>query len=381
MPQTVKSNPYVYPFIPFEDLSNKEIKNNFVGKKELDWEDLSKMVRKIKSPKPEIGGTTTAEKILSVFLDDEYRFGPREFIEENRENWINKLNLFIEKNQPLKLTILGFPFKVPVPLKTNRHFPDMGDVLALLRLFTINNIIKEIYSPGAKTVIFTEGVFGRFSGVSTETASQYRDFLQEIIERLGFSTSLEISDLAEMESTVNDFPQRYEEKISQLKNLYLSGDPNFLEKYKGTYESIYRIISTEGSDDKFLMDVYNENLSDDDAPAEVLEFRKKLRSETHETVFKYHAYLLVRDDLDYIQKKSPNSIPLSVSPKPNRLGVIAVHQDCLLLPHHGVTVFYPDRGMFLIEYLIDIKRRNCSFTPVFLRGDKDNKPFYYEVKS
>lgn len=373
----MKSNPYVYPFIPFEDLSNKEIKDNFVGRKEIAWDDLLKLVSQVKTVPPQIAGQAVAERIFSLFLDDNYRFGPREYLENNRQSWLDQLNFFIGKSEPIKFTILGFPFKVPVPLKTNRKFPDLGDVLALLRLSTINRLIKDLYPPGAVTTIFTEGAFGRFTGVPKGVCDRYRDFLQELVTKSGFAETLVLADLAKMESSVPNFETRYERKIQEFKELYQKGDPSFLEKYRGTYDSLYRIVATEGDDEKTLLDVYNDELPDDQVSLPAREVRSYLRKKAHETIFKYHAYLAVRDDLDYIQKTVPHSLPLSVSPKPNRLGVIAVHRECRLLPHHGVTVFYPGKDLYLIEYLIDLKRRGKSFTPVFLISDPDDKPFYY----
>lgn len=373
----MKPNPYVYPFTPFEGLFKKNIRNNFVGIKRIDKEELKKVISTIQQPQPKLKGNTTEEKVLSIFQDKSYRFGPERFILENKKGWIEKLSFFTRKSQPIQFTILGFPFKMPVPLKTNRTLPDMGEVLALLRLKTIMDLVKQNYQPGAIVTIFTEGVFGRFTGVPAKDWFAYREFLQKLIAILDSSQKIEIIDLSKMESTVDNFKERFNQRIQEFKKLYEKNDPEFMIKYQGTYQSVYRIVSTKKYDEQVLMDVYNEELPDEETSKKVSMVRDDIKRRTHQSIFQYHAYLKVRDDLDFIQQTIPQAITLSVSPKPNRLGIIPVHKECIRLPYHGVTVYYPNKNLFLVEYLIDIKRRNLTYTQVFLKQDPDNKPFYY----
>lgn len=380
MNEKLKSNPYVYPYVPFENLANKQLKNNFVSSKKIDWANLNDLVAKIRIPQPVISGDIVGEKILSIFLDENYRFGPREYIEDNKGEWLKKFNRFLNKNEPLKFTILGFPFKVPVPLKTNRKYPDMGDVLALFRLKLLNDHIKNLYPPGGITFVFTEGVFGRFTGIAEETWLKYAQFLKELAERLNFSESVKFIDFAEMEKAVPDFTERIKDKVTQLRELFAKKDQEFMNKYTGAYESIYRIVKPESLDEIILLEVYNDELSDENISEVARRVRSQLRKDTHEAIFQYYAYLALRDDLDFINQRVPGALTLSVSPKPNRLGIIQVNAECTRLPHHGVTVYYPEREQYSIEYLIDIKRRERRFEMVFLEGDPDDKPFYYSAK-
>jgi len=133
----LQSNPNVYPYVPFYDLSDKNIRQNIVEKKYISEEDLRKVVSRISQPNFSLSGKTEAEKILSIFEGDQIRFGPKKFIIQGKAGWIDRLNYFIRQNIPIQFTILGFPFKIPVPLKTNRVYPDMGEVLSLIRLHFI----------------------------------------------------------------------------------------------------------------------------------------------------------------------------------------------------------------------------------------------------
>ncbi|MDP3093189.1 MAG: L-tyrosine/L-tryptophan isonitrile synthase family protein [bacterium] len=373
----MKANTFVYPFVPFVNLADKNIHNNLISKKGIDLSELKRLIEILPMPNPQINGETIAEKILSIFQDENYRFGPREYIQENKDFWVSKLNYFINHGLLIQLTILGFPFKVPVPLKTSRTFPDMGEVLSLLRLSEIADNIQKVYPPGAVITIFTEGVFGRFSGVPEEDWIAYREFLEKLNELLGLNSVLKIIDLSEMEKIVPDFQGHYQKRVAEFKELYQKQDPDFLAKYRGTYESVLRIVSTKMYDESLLMDVYNENLKDEEITAEARKVREDIKKRTHESIFQYHAYLKTRDDIDYLEKVVPHGLPLTVSPKANRLGIFPVSRICTRLPYHGVPVYSPRKNLFLIEYLIDIKRRQENYTQVYFDQDQDNKPFYY----
>lgn len=376
MTEKVKANPYVYPYVPFEDLANKHLRDNFTQSQTITWEDLKNLVAEVKSPSPEVFGETVAERILSMFLDENYRFGPKDILEENREKWLSKLEYFLAKNEPVQFTILNFPFKIPVPLKTNRFLPDLGEVLALQRLQVIAENVKSIYTPGAVITCFTEGSFGRFTGVTEEVWRPYHEELAEIIKRLNFD-SVRLVPIVEMEKSVPDFETRFAQRVEELKKLYEEKDSDFMKKYEGTFPSVYRIVSTRDYDLPTLMDVYNEDLAEAVVSPEVQRIREDIKKRTQEAIFKYHAYLMVRDDINYLDKTVPQALSLSVSPKPTRLGIHPISSECNRLPYHGVTVYYPKEALYLVEYLIDIRRRARRYTPVHLEGDKDDNPFYY----
>src|SRR3989339_741984 len=352
----MKSNPHVYPSIDFEELSNKNLRNNFIQEKIVSINDIADFLEnRILIPIPQITGTSIEEKILSIFQDENYRFGPVEFINSNIKKWIERISYFTSKNLPIQFTILGFPFKIPVPLKTNRIFPDMGEVLALHRLSVITKLITNIYKNGARITLFTEGGFGPFTGVPKANWIAYRVFLEELNSQLKLSKSVNIIDLSEMEKTV----------------------PDFLEKYNSVFPVIYKIVFTTDNEEKILMDVYNTKLSDDEISPKASEIKNSLKEKTHKCIFSYFAYLKVRDDIDYLQKTVPHSLPLSVSPKFNRLGIIPIRKDIDKLPYHSVPVL-SNNNTFDLKYLIDLKRSFGKFTKVFLDIDKEKKPFYYE---
>lgn len=376
----MKSNPHVYPYIPFQDLSQKEVKK-IDSSKRISTDELKKLMKSIdrldSSYISEEG--TTSEKILHILTHDEIRFGPKEFITDQWEARLAEIEFFVSKNKAINYTILGFPFKIPVPLKTNRKLPDFGELLSLHRLYRVGQLIQEVYAPGCKIVIYSEGAFASAVGVSEEDAESYHVFLEYLIEKFGYSEILEARRLSDMESTVENFPELYHEKVQELKNLYNNGDEGYLKKYEGTYDAVAKIVTTIDIDQNLLMDAYNPDLADSELSQEALAVRKDIQNRTHEAIFLYHAYLMTRDRIEFLEKQTPNSLRMSVSPKPNRYGVQPINSSCNKLAYHSVPVLDKKSKEISQEYLIDIKRdESQTYTGVEWEEDKDVVPFYYE---
>lgn len=377
--QQIKSNPYVYPYTPFKDLSQREKKAKFNKDKTITTNELKKVVDDILPPKIKINGSTTAEKILSIFLNKEIRFGSEEYIEKNREHWLNAFNYFINKSLPLQMTILGFPFKMPVSLKTNRTFPDMGEVLSLKRLYNISQLIKSVYKKGAVITIITEGVFGEFNNLPLSEGRAYMNFLKFIISKFELDHTLKIIALDEIEQFVSNFHESFDKKKKYLQKLYEDKDSAFLKKYTGAKESITRIISTKhlALSEETLMNIYNDFVPYEQLSKEAKNTRDYLQKMAHEMLIKYYAYLMLRDELHFLEKVIPHNITLSVSPKENRLGIKPVDSNCIRLPYHGVPVYNMKENNFTIEYLIDLERTPGVYQRVYWEEDQEQKQFYY----
>jgi len=372
----MKANSYIYPYVKFANLNYKDIKNNFIKEKQVSFKEIKELVFSIKNPQPFIGGKTKAERILSIFVDENFLFGPVEYVESDKKQWLRKLNYFIEKKEPIQFTILSLPFKIPVPLKTNRILPDMGEVLFLLRLNLITELIQKEYLPGAQITILAEGIFSSFVGVPPKDADDYYNRILDLNKRLGFK-NIKIIPLDLIEKYVDDFKGVYDDKVADLKKLYEDNDKEFLKKYNNTYDVLCKIISTKDNNEKTLMDVYNDQINDNVVSDEVLKIRNNIKDKAHKAVFKYFAFFQLRDDIDLLEQLVPHSLRLSVSPKKNRLGIIPINKETNRLPHHAVPVF--ENGKFTLQYLIDIKRDDNKYIPVYLKNDPDINPFYYII--
>lgn len=376
--QNMQPNPYVYPFVPFENLSNKSWIDNFIRELRVSMQDISARLNAVLIPQPKASlASEIAPRVLDIFKDEEYRFGPLEVLNQEEKFWKARIEYFVAKNEPIHAIILGFPFKMPVPIKTNRILPDMGEVLILQRLFTLTELVKKIYPPGLRVQIFTEGSFASFTGLSAKEADDYRDRVAELIRLLGYDRTLYVTDLKDVEAMIPDFSARYAENVEKMKVAYAAGDPRATEQYRGSYPSIFRIVSSRGYKEEDLMDVYNEELSDIKILGEVQAIREDIKKRAHEAVFQYHSYHKTRNDSGVMDRVAPNTLYLTVAPKPGRLGIYPIAKEVVRLPYHGVPVFHEKTGRFTIEYLVDVRRRKGPYTKVFLEGDRDPAPFYY----
>ncbi|MBD3353838.1 MAG: L-tyrosine/L-tryptophan isonitrile synthase family protein, partial [Candidatus Lokiarchaeota archaeon] len=229
----VKANPYVYPYKPFKNLSNKKLLNNFTDQEFVGIDDIKRILHKQEISSINHKEEIAAKKILEIFLSNDICFDSEDFIKENYQGWIKKLNYFIDKGKRIEFSILGFPFKVPVPLKTNRKLPDLGELLSLNRLNNIMELIEKIYSPGAKVTVFTEGIFGSFVGLEKKEADAYRDYLIKIKENLNLSNVI-IQDLRVLEEFVPNFEKEFQLEKEKMLKLYEKKDRDFMRKYNGT---------------------------------------------------------------------------------------------------------------------------------------------------
>lgn len=368
----MKSNSYVYPYTPFANLSDKTTRWRLGDKKVFSNKQLTDFLSKLKFPLAKAKGEFFEEKILSLFLDQNILYGKADYILDDKQLWLEKINYFASKNQPLQFTIHGFPFKIPNPLKTNRTLPDLGEILMLLKLGSVVQSVEKIYKPGAVITIIGEGRFAFFSGNSETEWTKYRDNIKKLINLIGFNKRIKIVDIAEIEKDLR-FKSTNQKLRADVVKRYKKRDETIVKKVLGAYDSILRIVSTRNYSEDTLMDIYNEKVKD----PKITRLRKALEKRAMDCVFSYHAYLMTRDELNFVEKTVPHQLALTVSPKRGRLGVIPIAPYCVRLAYHGVSVYDSKKRQVTIEYLIDIKRQKRKFTPIYLQGDKDPAPFFY----
>lgn len=375
----IKSNPFVYPYTPFHSLSDKRFQAKFHDLKSLSTAEIEKII-------PHLSLDSLSQKddpakhILKFLQSNSIRFGPLELTEDLHCYWIEKLNYFISQSLPIQFTILGFPFKIPVPLKTNRTHPDMGELLSLSHLEDICKTITKIYNPGAHISVFAEGVFGKFNGTAVEEYRNYKSTLDLFTKKFHLN-HLSIHHLDEMEKLEPNFNNLFAAKVKEFTEGFSDGDKGISEKVQGTMESILRIVNTKTLhlSEETLMDVYNYSLPPEKVTPEISTTREYINRSAQNVIFNYLSYLSVRDDIQFLERTVPHGLSLTVSPKKFRLGIQPISTDITKLPYHGVPVFHKANHNFTIEYLIDIKRMKTEITPVMWNSDPEKKPFYYEI--
>lgn len=379
----IKPNPYVFPFLEFKDLVNK---NFTIPEKEvvIDFKDLEKLVNEyeqtlnLSSIVKDLKGTTPEEKVFELFIHPDIRYGNLQMYLDNKSIWLEKFDQSIKKGQ-FVFSILGFPFKVPVAIKVERFAPDLGEVLALKRLEFIAETVETITKTKTTVNVVTEGVFGQFVGIEKSQVEMYQTFLKILVKKLKFK-HLELIPLQEMEKYVKDFKKDFKNKVLGVTKLYKDGDKSTIDKVKGAYDSILRIVNPKSQDFNILMDVYNFKIPAKKLSAKAAEIREEVIDFTIKSSLDYFAYLGLRDDVNFLDRRLGKLyIPLTVSPKPNRLGIIPVNKNVKNLAHHGVSLYDNKNKSANILYLIDLFQSKKKITKVYLKGDVEKKPFFYMV--
>jgi pyoverdine/dityrosine biosynthesis protein Dit1 len=373
----MRSNRLVYPSLEFKNL-NPLLPNKYqiLEKKVVDFRYVKKLITKTPQPILQVSGFSIAEKVLNLFASNQIIFGPRRHIHNHRKEWIDKLEYFIEKNLPIKFSILGFPFKMPMPLKTNRILPDMGEVLALFRLVFIVRQIKKIYKPGAIVVVFTEGSFAKFVNLPVQQEQQYQAQLLRFVKQLGYQDKLTLIPLGNIEK-LPEFKTTYKSLLRINQQNFLKKEKIISQAYSEAGLPITKIVNTRMYKIKLLKDIFNKNLKRPNQ--HVLLARKAINKRSENAFIQYFSYIQTKNQINFIDRTIGQNLPLTVSAKEHRLGILPVAKHVNILPFHGVTVYDPSKRKFDVMYLTDLQASSVKLIPVHLKGDKDNRPFYYEL--
>lgn len=123
------------------------------------------------------------QNILQVF--DGYRMPPSAidlYEAKGRSILADKISPYVSLGKQIPFVMLGFPFK-----STNQRDkvlgvkPDMGEQLTLNNFSRFNADIKEVYAPGAKIQIVSDGfIFNDLLGVSNNIVDDYLEISKDM---------------------------------------------------------------------------------------------------------------------------------------------------------------------------------------------------------
>jgi pyoverdine/dityrosine biosynthesis protein Dit1 len=114
-----------------------------------------------------------------------------------RPQWIRILD-FLLADEPIEFSLPAFPCKSPNLDKVAGALPDEGERLGLVTLQRLCNEIEDVYPPGARVTICSDGhVFADVIGVTDATVTDYKDDLKQLIRAEGLS-HLRTFDLRDM---------------------------------------------------------------------------------------------------------------------------------------------------------------------------------------
>lgn len=368
---TEKTSPYIFPFTPFVHLDVAAPTAQFEGWTHWSVERLKSLLERF-APRIELAdeAASIASRIVDLFTHPQVLFGKREFVESRRDEWIEKLAVLIDSERRIDFTILGYPFKMPVSLKTDRTCADFGELVSLCRLSRISEAVSKIYSPGAMVHVFTEGPFGAFNGVDRGVADAYVASLNHLIEVFELGNGVTIHDL---NAAIDDTPQFdtvWKEVTEELRAKRDAGDPLVLQALKDALPVRFHNLANPGVSSDELRRAYLDDGSADD-------LRRSIHDRATEGVLFYRGFLDARDRINLLEKYVPDGVAMTVSPRAGRLGVRPLPAPAAILPYHGVPVLSEKETKLRIEYLWDVKCSGKSFERIFFDRDLEDKPFLY----
>ncbi len=354
------------------------------------------------------GGNTDIDKIITeILLAKRYRGGKREL--RNPALLYKKIKIKTDKNKPIELSISLYPCKIPNVLKTTGQSPDLADLISIARFMEIAMAIENVYVPGAKIIILTDG--NRFKDIlnfPSEYIDGYQEKIKIFIEALNGKRYIVFEDYISLiknelgnqytskknrlflkvkKEYVNIFLPKIEaEKIEEhMLHIILSNKQNlelcqkFLDLYKSLIFSTYvkeLDLKDKKSKEEVSMKVYEDIFNFSNSNKHILEIRKKIVEKTWEQTIDYISEITTGRLLKPVEKLYPESIRCDMHNISDRLTLYSVNRSTKLTSFHG-TGYIDQKGHMSVALRILLDNKYRPVFGTFLGLSYKNQPFFY----
>jgi pyoverdine/dityrosine biosynthesis protein Dit1 len=267
---------------------------------------------------------------------------------------LRQLTPFISLDEPIVLTLPGFPCKSPNPGKVLGRLPDLGERLSLSFLDQLCRRIDDVYTPGARILICSDGhAFADFIGVPDPDIDAYGDELRAIIQRENL-TRIDTFDLRHV------YGDRHaEEKRRLLDNRYAPT----LEVLQAETRSDEQTLRLYRGITRFLL----EDTAGFDGSRSALQ--RQCRQRAYGVIQRSRAWG------NLIADRYPNSLRLSIHPQPRgaaKFGIKLLSIDNMwTTPWHSVVLKHPSGLCELVPH----DRARTAGRLV----ERDGRPDHYEI--
>jgi pyoverdine/dityrosine biosynthesis protein Dit1 len=263
----------------------------------------------------------------------------------------------MQNNEPLLFILPAFPAKSPSPQKTSGTGPDLGEVLALKALEEMCSKLSQVYAPGAKVLICSDGrVFSDIVMVSDKTIDEYSTGIDDIIQdyQLTHVATLSMDDLyptIKGDELRQKLMQQFGKGLSEVKELVKS-NADYLKLFNG----MHRFLKED-----------QEVLHPEKTRSQIT---KETKEKTYELIRRSDAWSSL---LSYTFK---NALRFSIHPYPDgheKFGIKMIQSsEKWATPWHNVTVKM--KGQFELMHLKDALKLNA------VKKLFENKYVYFEVQ-
>ena len=317
----------------------------------------------------------TADRILSLLTSSAYRKGSLEQMRfsECGSSMLTCVEKCVRKRNPVQLTLMAFPFKVPNPAKVGpRQLPDLAELIAILRLQRLNARIKAFYRPGLQVHIIHDGSYiCDIFGVSLDEVRQYEHYFGFLVRAVGAEDFIRTHDFMDL------FGCRIAEIEPRLSYLW-GRSRHWCQSKRGTPEWTSRFAKTLGMINLRKLSVAAASrltalAACGELPAEYAEFELRAR----QAMLRYYLRDYLLHAFDPRPQWFADAIHATTQERPQRLALWLVQRGRSLLPWHGVGII-DERGEPSVVPAVQVIG-NSSFQEIFV--GEQNTPFLYLHKN
>jgi pyoverdine/dityrosine biosynthesis protein Dit1/AcrR family transcriptional regulator len=264
---------------------------------------------------------------------------------------------FVTAGAPVHFVLPAFPAKSSSPRKVLGRLPDKAEELALAFLENVCVQIRELYPPGARITICSDGrVFGDLVGVTDEAVTDYGRGIETLLAKLE-ARSLDLFHMEDLFETTDFARMRHQlcahyaeplERIEQRTQDY--------PRHRALFNGIHRFL-------------FEERVDADGAGS-----RTQVREACKELAYR----VIQRSDAwgRLVAECFPTSVRLSIHPQDphsEKIGILLGEaEDAWMTPWHGVALRRGARFTFM-------KRCDAMALPGARVVFEDGRPSFIEV--
>ncbi|GAA2814625.1 paerucumarin biosynthesis protein PvcA [Kitasatospora paracochleata] len=245
---------------------------------------------------------------------------------------LGQLARFVAAGEEIVFTLPGFPCKSPSPAKVLGHLPDEGERLSLTFLNELCAAVGEVYRPGARMVICSDGhIFGDLIRVPDHHIDAYSDELAAMIRR----EKLDRLSVFDLRNVLGALP--YDEKRAHVHARYaptveeLRAEARADEGARALYLGITRFLTEDTVDFTGTRSA----------------LQRECRRRAYGVIQRSRAWG------DLIAEHHPRTVRLSIHPQPRGAAKFGIRlldaEDAWTTPWHSVVVHRADGGRQLMR--------------------------------
>lgn len=240
-----------------------------------------------------------------------------------RKPFRDRLQHFIEQEQPIRMVLPAFPAKSPNRKKVLGELPDMAEIVALGFLEKLCRRMEACYSPGVELVLCSDGhVFADLVGLDDQQVDQYVAELQAILDDLN-AHHVRLHGLVESYGPVPP---------NQLRGRLVADHGPDLAQLRCSVQNSDHLKSKFNGLCRFLFE-------------DLVDLQSELSRNRNRKQAKAMAYLALQRSQAWsnrIAHDFPNALRLSIHPQRHGSSKLGIHlmptRDAWLTPWHGVAV-------------------------------------------